>query len=56
VPGHDEIVAMAPAAMYSCLVTSTAVAIDSELADTGATTQNVTSSFAVMTAAMFAEA
>jgi hypothetical protein len=35
VPGNDEIVAMAPAAIYSCLAgdTSTGLAIDNELAD-----------------------
>jgi hypothetical protein len=36
VPGHDEIVAMAPAAIYSCLGRGflyTQVAIDRELAD-----------------------
>ena len=58
VPGHDEIVAMAPAAIYSCLVkdTSTGVAIDRELAGMGATPQEVASTFAVMAAAMLAEA
>ena len=60
VPGHDEIVAMAPAAIYSCLVkdTSTGVAIGSELADMGATPQEVASTFtfAVIAAAMLAEA
>jgi hypothetical protein len=58
VPGHDEIVAMAPAAIYSCLVkdTSTGVAIDRELADMGATPQEVAATFAVMAAAMLAEA
>ena len=49
---------MAPAAIYSCLVkdTSTGVAIDRELADMGATPQEVASTFAVMAAAMLAEA
>ena len=49
---------MAPAAIYSCLVkdTSTGVAIDRELADMGATPQDVASTFAVMAAAMLAEA
>jgi hypothetical protein len=58
VPGHDEIVAMAPAAIYSCLAkdTDTAVAIDNELADMGATPQEVAATFAVMAAAMLGEA
>jgi hypothetical protein len=48
-PGHDEIVAMAPAAAYSCLVkdTSAVVAVDCELADIGATPHEVASAFAV---------
>jgi hypothetical protein len=58
VPGHNEIVAMAPAAIYSCLVkdTSIGVAIDRELAGMEATPQEVASTFAVMAAAMLAEA
>ena len=58
VPGHDEIVAMAPAAIYSCLVgdSYTQVAIDQELADMGATPDEVASTFAVMAAAMLVEA
>ena len=58
VPGHDEIVAMAPAAVYSCLVgdSYTQVAIDQELADMGATPDEVASTFAVMAAAMLVEA
>ena len=58
VPGHDEIVAMAPAAIYSCLVgdSYTQVAIDRELADMGATLDEVASTFAVMAAAMLVEA
>ena len=58
VPGHDEIVAMAPAAIYWCLVgdSYTQVAIDQELADMGATSDEVASTFAVMAAAMLAEA
>jgi hypothetical protein len=38
VPGHDEIVAMAPATIYSCLAgdSYTQVAIDQELAEMGA--------------------
>ncbi len=36
VPGHDEIAAMAPAAIYSCLARdNSGVAIGSELADMG---------------------
>ena len=58
IPGHDEIVAMAPAAIYSCLVgdSYTQVAIDHELADMGATPYEVASTFAVMAAAMLGEA
>jgi hypothetical protein len=58
VPGHDEIVAMAPAAIYSCLVgdSYTQVAIDQELADMSATPDEVASTFAVMAAAMLVEA
>jgi hypothetical protein len=58
IPGHDEIVAMAPAAIYSCLVgdSYTQVAIDRELADMGATPDEVASTFAVMAAAMLVEA
>jgi len=58
VPGHDEIVAMAPAAIYSCLAgdSYTQVAIDQELADIGATPDDVASTFAVMAAAMLVEA
>jgi hypothetical protein len=43
VPGHDEIAAMAPAAIYSCLTRDddTAVAIGNELAAMGATPQEV---------------
>jgi hypothetical protein len=58
VPGHDEIVAMAPAAIYSCLVgdSYTQVAIDHELADMGATADEVASTFVVMAAARLVEA
>ncbi len=58
VPGHDEIVAMAPAAIYSCLVgdSYTQVAIDHELADMGATPDEVASTFVVMAAARLVEA
>lgn len=58
VPGHDEIVSMAPAAIYSVLVRDldTAVAIGDELAALGATPQEVASTFAVMAAAMLTEA
>ena len=58
VPGHDEIVAMAPAAIYSCLVSDsyTQVAIDRELTGMGATPDEVASTFAVMAAAMLVEA
>jgi|SRR5271165_1615983 len=58
VPGHDEIVAMAPAAIYSCLAgdSYTQVAIDQELADVGATPDEVASTFAVIAAAMLVEA
>jgi hypothetical protein len=54
IPGHDRIVAMAPAAIYECLVgdSYTQVAIDHELADMGATLDEVASTFAVMAAAM----
>ncbi len=50
VPGRDEIVAMAPAAIYSCRVgdSSTQVAINQELADMGAAPDEVASTFAVM--------
>ncbi len=49
---------MAPAAIYSCLVgdSCTQVAIDRELADMGATPDEVASTFAVMAAAMLVEA
>ena len=45
---------MVPAAIYSCLVqdTSTGVAIDCELADMGATPQEVASISAVMAASL----
>jgi len=45
---------MAPAAIYSCLVSDsyTQVAIDQELAGMGATPDEVASMFAVMAAAM----
>jgi hypothetical protein len=58
VPGHDEIVAMALAAIYSCLVgdSHTQVAIDQELADMGATPDEVAPTFAVMATAMLVEA
>jgi hypothetical protein len=58
VPGHDEIAAMAPAAIYSVLAkdTDTNVAIGEELADIGATPQEVTATFAVLAAAMLTEA
>lgn len=58
VPGHDEIMAIAPAAIYSRLVgdSYTQVAIDQELADMGATPDEVTSTFAVIAAAMLVEA
>jgi alkylhydroperoxidase/carboxymuconolactone decarboxylase family protein YurZ len=58
IPGHDEIVAMAPAAVYSCLAgdSYTQVAIDRELTDMGATPEEVASTFAVMAAAMLVEA
>ena len=58
VPGHDEFVAMAPAAIYSCLVgdSYTQVAIDRELADMDAIPDEVTSTFAVMAGAMLVEA
>ena len=58
VPGHDEIVAMAPVAIYSCLVGDpyTQVAIDQELAGMGAAPDEVASMFAVMAAAMLVEA
>jgi hypothetical protein len=58
VPGHDEIVAMAPAAIYSCLVgdSYTQVAVDRELAAIGVTPDEVASTFAVMAAAMLVEA
>lgn len=58
VPGHDEIMATAPAAIYSCLArdTSTGVAIDDELAQVGTTVQEIASTFAVMAAARRAEA
>jgi hypothetical protein len=54
VAGHDEIVAMAPAAIYSCLVkdTSAGVALDRELAEIEATPHEVASTLAVMTAEM----
>jgi hypothetical protein len=56
--GHDEIVAMAPAAIYSCLAadSDTQVAIDHELADMGATVEEVASTWTVMAAAMLVEA
>ena len=49
---------MATAAIYSCLVgdSYTQVAIDHELADTGATLDEVVSTFAVMLATMLVEA
>lgn len=49
---------MAPAAIYSCLAgdSYTQVAIDRELADMGATPDEVASTFAVMAAAMLVEA
>ena len=58
VPGHDEIVAMAPAAIYSCLARDddTAVAIGNELADMAATPQEVAATFAVLASAMLGEA
>ena len=58
VPGHDEIVAMAPAAIYSCLTRDddTAVAIGDELAAMAATPQEVAATFAVLAAAMLGEA
>jgi len=58
VPGHDEIAPMAPAAIYSVLAkdTDTNVAIGQELADMSATPQEVTATFAVLAAAMLAEA
>ena len=58
VPGHDEIVAMAPAAIYSCLTRDddTAVAIGNELAAMGATPQEVAATFAILAAAMLGEA
>ena len=57
VPGHVEIVAMSPAAIYSCLVSDsyTQVAVDRELAAMGATRVEVASTFAVMAAAMLVE-
>lgn len=44
---HHEIVAMAPAAIYSCLArdTSAGVAIGGELADMGATSQEIAWTF-----------
>ena len=58
VPGHDEIVAMAPAAIYSCLTRDddTAVAIGDELAAMGATPQEVAATFSILAAAMLGEA
>jgi hypothetical protein len=58
VPGHDEIVAMAPAAIYSCLARDddTAVAIGNELAAMAATPQEVAATFAVLASAMLVEA
>jgi hypothetical protein len=49
IPGHGEIVAMAPAAIYSCVVgdSCTEEAIDHELADIGAA-PDVASTSAVM--------
>ena len=49
---------MAPAAIYSCMArdTSTGVAIGGELADIGATPEEIASTFAVMAAAMLAAA
>lgn len=49
---------MAPAAIYSCLARdiSTGVAIGGALADIGATPREVASTFAVIAAAMLAEA
>jgi hypothetical protein len=58
VPGHDEIVAMAPAAIYSCLTRDddTAVAIGDELAAMDATPQEVAATFSILAAAMLGEA
>ena len=58
VPGHNEIVAMAPAAIYSCLAKDddTAVAIGNELAAMSATPQEVAATFAVLASAMLDEA
>jgi hypothetical protein len=58
VPGHDEIVAMAPAAIYSCLARDddTAIAIGNELAAMDATPQEVAATFAILAAAMLGEA
>lgn len=58
IPGHDEIVAMAPAAIYSCLTKDdvTSVAIGDELAAMDATPQEIAATFAVLAAAMLGEA
>ena len=58
IPGHDEIVAMAPAAIYSFLAadSDTQVAIDYELEGVGATVEEVASTWTVMAAAMLVEA
>jgi hypothetical protein len=56
--GHDEVAADAPAAIHSCLVDDsyTQVAIDYKLADIGAASDEVASTFAVMAAAVLVEA
>jgi hypothetical protein len=58
VPGHDEIAAMAPAAVYSVLAGDswTQANIGEELAAMGATPSEVAMTFATMVAAMLQEA
>lgn len=58
IPGHDEIAAMAPSAVYSVLAgdTWTQAAISAELADMGAAPEEVAMTFSVMAAAMLQDA
>ena len=58
IPGHDEIAAMAPAAVYSVLAgdSTTMAAIAMELEKMNATTDQVAMTFATLAAAMLQEA
>jgi len=58
IPGHDEIVAMAPAYVYSVLAGDswTQAQIGAELERMGATPAEVAATFGVMAAAMLQEA